>query len=188
MKILQKPFYQRDTATVAQELIGKKLVRIINGQIIAGIIVETEAYGHANDSASHAYRTQTERNTPMFGEAGYAYIYFIYGNHFCFNITAKADDVPAGAVLIRALIPTDGIELMKKYRKKDNLHILTNGPGKLAQALQIHKVHNFVDLTKKGKLFVVDQSPIKSEKIIQTPRIGISSGKDKQWRFALENK
>jgi DNA-3-methyladenine glycosylase len=187
MEIIQKPFYQRDTIIVAQELLGKKLVRIINGQIIAGIIIETEAYGHANDSASHAYRIQTKRNAPMFGEAGCAYVYFVYGNHFCFNITAKAGDAPAGAVLIRSLVPTDGIQLMQQHRKKDDVHILTNGPGKLAQALQINKEHNFVSITEQGQLFVVEQRPINQGKIIQAPRIGISSAKDKLWRFILED-
>jgi DNA-3-methyladenine glycosylase len=186
MKILKKPFYQRDTCTVAKELLGKKLVRVINGHILAGIIVETEAYGHANDSASHAYRTQTNRNAPMFGQVGCVYVYFVYGNHFCFNIVVKADDAPAGAVLIRALVPTDGIALMQQHRTKNDLRILTNGPGKLTQALNIHKTHNFVDLTQQGQIFVIDQPAIDASKIIQTPRIGISSGKDKYWRFLID--
>ncbi len=151
MNSINRSFYQRDTVTVAQDLLGKLLVRELNGQVLLGIIVETEAYTF-DDPASHTYCGKTARNAPMFGDVGHAYVYFIYGNHFCFNIVAKENDMPAGAVLIRALEPMNGIALMHKHRKKHNVRILTNGPGKLAQALHITKQHSGLDITQKGQL------------------------------------
>lgn len=186
MKVLNRSFYQRDTVIVARELLGKIVMRKINGMTLAGIIVETEAYCFDDDPASHAYRGKTKRNAPMFGMVGYTYVYFIYGNHFCLNIVAKSATTAAGAVLIRALEPLQGTEVMHRYRNNNCLKDLTNGPGKLAQALQISTVHNFVDVTQDGDLFVVDNNRQTAD-IIATTRIGITSGSDKQWRFCLRN-
>jgi len=161
-------------------------MRKINGKVLAGIIVETEAYCFDDDPASHAYRGKTKRNAPMFGMVGYAYVYFIYGNHFCLNIVAKSATTTAGAVLIRALEPLQGIEVMQCYRYNNCLKKLTNGPGKLAQALQITTVHNFIDVTQDGALFIVDNNRQVAD-IIATTRIGITAGLDKQWRFCLRN-
>ncbi|HEB41778.1 MAG TPA: DNA-3-methyladenine glycosylase [Candidatus Dependentiae bacterium] len=187
MKILNRSFYQRDTVIVAQELLGKIVMRKINGVTLAGIIVETEAYCFDDDPASHAYRGKTKRNAPMFGMVGYTYVYFIYGNHFCLNIVAKSATTAAGALLIRALEPLQGIEVMRRYRYNNCLKEVTNGPGKLAQALQITTVHNFIDVTKNGSLFIVDKDIHLSRDIIATTRIGITVGSDKQWRFCLRN-
>ncbi len=186
MKILLPDFYQKPTFEVARALIGKIVVRKIDGQLLMGKIIETEAYGFDNDPASHAYRGRTKRNEPMFGQIATAYVYFIYGNHYCFNIVAR-DSMQAGAVLIRALEPIRGIEFMKKMRKKDNEILLTNGPGKLAQALQLNKNHNFLDLTKKGNLWIQDNDLLSSERIVQTKRIGINKAVDLQWRFCINN-
>jgi len=187
MKILNRFFYQRNTVIVAQELLGKIVMRNINGMMLAGIIVETEAYCFDDDPASHAYRGKTKRNASMFGMVGYTYVYFIYGNHFCLNIVAKSAATTAGAVLIRALEPLQGVEIMQCYRYNNCLKELTNGPGKLAQALQITTVHNFIDVTQDGVLFIVDKDIHLSCDIIATTRIGITADVDKQWRFCLMN-
>jgi len=186
MKILNRSFYQQNTVIVAQELLGKIVIRKINGMTLAGIIVETEAYCFDDDPASHAYRGKTKRNAPMFGMVGYTYVYFIYGNHFCLNIVAKSATTAAGALLIRALEPLEGTEVMGRYRNNNCLKELTNGPGKLAQALQITTVHNFIDVTQDGALFIVDNNRQTAD-IIATTRIGITVGVDKQWRFCLRN-
>ena len=103
MSILPKKFYQRDTVVVAKELLGKKLTRKIGNYEISGTIIETEAYRHKDDPASHAFRNITDRNKVMFGEVGISYVYFTYGMHYCFNVVAKKMKVPAGAVLIRGI-------------------------------------------------------------------------------------
>ncbi|MGC2574693.1 MAG: DNA-3-methyladenine glycosylase, partial [Candidatus Nitrosopolaris sp.] len=140
MTCLDRSFYNRPTDLVAMDLLGNKLVRIISNtgekpKRLSGIIVETEAYGFKEDAASHAFRGQTPRNAVMFGEAGRAYIYFIYGNHFCVNVSARPFEIEAGAVLIRALQPVEGIKCMKIYRKTSEELSLTSGPGKIGQAL-----------------------------------------------------
>ncbi|HRN78036.1 MAG TPA: DNA-3-methyladenine glycosylase [Candidatus Dependentiae bacterium] len=181
--ILDPLFYQRDTVEVAKDLVGKKIIRTINGINLSGIITETEAYGFSDDPASHAYRGKTQRNAPMFGPVGYAYVYFIYGNHFCFNIVARAENQIAGAVLIRAIQPIEGIELMSYYRQQKDIRILTNGPGKLTQALHITKQHNYMNVMQKGELYVT--AGVIPDTICATPRIGISVGQDKLWRFII---
>lgn len=187
MKILPRNFYQRDTVEVAKELIGKKIVRIVNDHIISGIIVETEGYCYKIDESSHAYRGKTPRNEAMFGLAGCSYVYFIYGNHFCLNVVARKKDVDAGAVLIRAVEPVDGIEIMKHNRKKYDIKMLTNGPGKLTQAFGINKSHNGCDFTQKGSVYICESENATSSEIIATPRIGISVAQDKKWRFCLKS-
>jgi len=130
----------------------------------------------------------TERNKVMFGEAGLAYVYFTYGMHYCFNVVTG--EVGKGsAVLIRSLEPIDGIDLMKKFRQKDDVHILTNGPAKLCQALKIDKKLNGVDLKTSNEIFIAE--PDKNEKfeVVITKRIGIEKSKDLLLRFYIkENK
>src|SRR5487761_1007342 len=136
-KILARSFYSRSPIIVAKELIGKSLVRILeNGQKMEGIIVETEAYGGSRDPASHAYRGITPRNEVMFGEAGHAYVYFTYGFHNCLNFVTGKKGI-ATAVLIRAIEPTKGIEIMSRFRETAILNQIASGPGKLCQALAI---------------------------------------------------
>ena len=149
MSILPKKFYQRDTVVVAKELLGKKLTRKIGNYEISGTIIETEAYRHKDDPASHAFRNITDRNKVMFGEVGIAYVYFTYGMHYWFNVVAKKKNDKAGAVLIRAIQPQKGINHMIKNRKTDIISNLTNGPGKLTQAMQITLKQYNHDLTKK---------------------------------------
>lgn len=183
--IIERKFYSRNTIDVAKDLLGKILVRIIDGKVISGAIVESEAYRSTDDPASHSYRGKTERNSVMFGEVGHAYVYFTYGNHYCLNIVAKEDTTPAGAVLIRAIEPIEGVSFMRRYRKTSDPYNLTSGPGKLTQALKVTKRQNGVDVTKKEELYVVNGKHIDESEIVATSRIGIRVALDKPWRFHI---
>lgn len=187
MKILKRSFFQRSTAQVARDLIGKKLIRIWNGFMISGIITETEAYCGIIDPASHSYKGQTERNKALFGPVGHSYVYFIYGNHHCLNFVAREKDMPSGGVLIRSIVPLDGIEYMKQFRHTDKVSNLTNGPGKIGQALQLTLADNDIDVTKKGDLYVTEGIKVMPQDIIATPRIGISKAKKELLRFILRD-
>ena len=184
MKALPRKFYMRNTIQVAKDLLGKTLVRRIGKQTLAGIIIETEAYMGKNDPASHAARKKTERNKVMFGQVGYSYVYFTYGMHYCFNVVAKKEEDKSGAILIRAIQPQEGIKIMVKNRKTDIVSNLTNGPGKLTQAMKITTKQYNVDLTKNSTLFISDG--IKPTKILAKSRIGIKVGIDKQWNFSFK--
>jgi DNA-3-methyladenine glycosylase len=196
MKKLKRNFYNQSTLKVAQDLLGKFLVRKIGKNILSGKIVETEAYVGPNDLASHASRGKTTRTAPMFGPPGYAYVYLVYGLNYCFNIVTEGKNYPA-AVLIRAIEPAEGIKLMCRNRKLNfQFSILnfklTNGPGKLCQALKIDKSLNNLDLTK-NILWLEDRGiKIKPSEIAAAKRIGVDYAgkyKNKPWRFYLrENK
>ena len=183
---LPRRFYERDTVSVARELLGKVIVRHLRGSLLKGIIVEVEAYRGGDDPASHAYRGLTKRNQVMFGEPGHAYIYFTYGMHYCLNVTTEKLGQPA-AVLIRAAQPLTGIDRMKKWRKTDRLENLTNGPAKLTQALSIKRALNGHDLTKKGKLYISRPTNPETFSVVITSRIGIKTGRNKPWRFFIQN-
>jgi DNA-3-methyladenine glycosylase len=171
---------------VAKDLLGKKLVRTIrnnNMQFrLAGIIVETEAYGYSDDLASHAYVGPTGRNKIMFGDVGKAYVYFTYGNHFCLNVSARRSKVEAGAILIRGIEPVEGIELMRQFRPVDDIYSLTSGPGKLTQALNITSLLNGIDMTNSESEVYIEFGK-RPKRIVTTPRIGITRALDKEWRF-----
>ena len=184
MKILPRKFYEKDTVTVAKELLGKTLVRKIGGQTLTGKILETEAYKGKNDPASHASRKKTERNKVMFGQVGWSYVYFTYGMHYCFNIVAKKATDESGAILIRSIEPQKGIKYMIKNRKTDIISNLSNGPGKLTQAMKITTKQYNVDLTRNSTLFISDG--IKPTKILAKSRIGIKVGIDKPWNFSFK--
>jgi DNA-3-methyladenine glycosylase len=157
--VLSRDFYARDTVKVARSLLGKRLVRVKGKHRMAGRIVEVEAYRGSLDPASHAYRGLTQRNAPMFGEAGHAYVYFTYGNHYCLNITTQRVGTP-GAVLIRAIQPLEGLRTMRLLRPDVPDSNLTNGPGKLTKALGIDMALNRVDMTKLGELFVEESDDL----------------------------
>jgi DNA-3-methyladenine glycosylase len=191
-KILNSNFFLRETNIVAQDLLGKKLIRIIttknNKKIkLSGVIVETEAYGFKKDQASHAFKGMTNGNQIMFGPVGRSYIYFIYGNHFCFNVTARSQKEMAGAVLLRALEPQEGIQYMKENRNISDINSLTNGPGKIAQALCIDKQHNNYNLTDIKSEIYLEES-IKPDVILATKRIGITRSIDEYWRYVAASK
>jgi DNA-3-methyladenine glycosylase len=183
MKLIPRTFYSRNTRVVAIELLGHVLVFEQDGVTFAGKIVETEAYFGSSDPASHACRGLTDRNRPMFGPAGKTYVYFTYGNHHCLNVVTERDEVP-GAVLIRALEPLSGVEVMKKRRQMTEKIQLTNGPGKLTQAFGIDREHSELDLTKRP-LYIKEGEIVSPLSIKATTRIGISSAKDLPLRFYL---
>lgn len=186
MSSLPRDFFDRDPARVARDLLGTMLVHDSEEGRVAGWIVETEAYLHRIDPASHSYRRRTPRVEAMFGPPGHAYVYAIH-SRWCFNIVTQPPDV-ASAVLIRAIEPFEGIELMKKRRGKDSLLELCRGPAKLCEALGIDRSFNGYDLTTGKTLFVTkDRSkPIPRRQIVCTPRIGVTSAHELELRYFVE--
>lgn len=170
---------------VAPRLLGCLLERELNSKKVIGRIVETEAYDQT-DAASHSYRGRTPRTDVMFGAAGRTYVYFTYGMHFCLNIVTS----PVGhgsAVLIRALEPIEGLEIIKSHRPKiTDEHQLTNGPAKLCQALMIGRDFNGHDLSKSPLKLIV-RPPLDQKQIVQATCIGISRDTHRLWRFYIKN-
>lgn len=190
--ILKPSFYERDTSIVAIGLLGKILVRkYFNGRslvILSGIITETEAYYGSDDPASHAFRGITTRSGIMFGRPGIAYVYFCYGVHYMLNAVTEKKGVP-GAVLIRAVKPVIGLEQMIKNRKITGSHNIASGPGRLTQAFNIGSLENGKDLTDKNSFLNIRDSNIRiqDKKILKSCRIGISKGKEKPFRFVIQD-
>mgnify|MGYP006298388035 FL=1 len=191
---LGKKFYRQDAVTVAEELVGKLLIRKINGQEIKCRIVETEAYMGAEDKASHAYQNKrTPRTEVMFKSGGYVYVYLIYGMYYCFNVVTGVEDKP-GAVLIRAVEPLSGIDIIKKNRKikSDKKQDLTNGPGKLCQALQINENFDGYNLIKADDLYIEENTEKKEKDNVEIgtgKRVNIDYAEeyqDKLWRFYIK--
>ncbi|WP_375327407.1 DNA-3-methyladenine glycosylase [Candidatus Tisiphia endosymbiont of Nemotelus uliginosus] len=162
--MLPKTFYERDTLTVSQELLGK----ILCFNNITAQIIETEGYRGEDDPACHAARGMTPRTKTMYGPAGTAYIYLIYGMYYCLNIVTENEGFPA-AVLIRGVI------------QQTPVPYLLDGPGKLCRALGINKAYNGCDMTLNQSFCVIDIGH--TAKFVSTPRIGISKGQDKLWRY-----
>lgn len=175
---LPRSFYGRRTDLVAKDLLGCILVRKLGGIRLSGKIVETEAYLGQEDPGSHASRGMTPRNKIMFGKPGFTYVYFVYGNHYCLNFTTEREGT-AGAVLIRALEPVEGIVEMAKNRHGRSL---TSGPGRLTQALGITTKNNGTDLTG-SEIYVLKGK--KPEKIKAATRIGLRGGRDLKLRFYI---
>lgn len=171
-----------DSVEVAPKLLGSLLIRTTPAGVVVTKIVETEAY-HQRDAASHSYRGKTPRNSVMFGPAGVAYVYFTYGMHFCFNVVT-GEEGEGSAVLVRALEPVEGLDIMRKNRggRED----VANGPAKLCQALAIDRSLNGHNLTRPP-LQLVLQPAIDSTDIIQTTRIGISREQHQPWRFYIKD-
>jgi DNA-3-methyladenine glycosylase len=178
--ILHRDFYARSTEEVARDLLGKVLV---HGRV-AGIIVETEAYPGGDDRASHSSRGITNRTRVIFGEPGHAYVYFIYGMYECFNIVVDRAGT-GGCVLVRALEPLDGIDLMRRRRPTaKGIEDLANGPGKLTLAMSITRSHYGADLTR-GKLVVREQAESPKIEVAASPRIGITHNADRLLRYTI---
>jgi DNA-3-methyladenine glycosylase len=178
--ILKRGFYERPTIEVARALLGKVLVH----EGTAGIVVETEAYLGGDDLASHSARGITNRTRVIFGPPGHAYVYLIYGMYECLNIVAEPAGIP-GCVLVRALQPVAGIEIMRQRRPATRrCEDLASGPGKLTLALGITRAHNGADLTR-GSLVVREPAVPRPFEIAVTPRIGITQCADLPLRFVL---
>jgi DNA-3-methyladenine glycosylase len=184
---LPRSFYERDTVVVAPTLLGQRLVRMLNGRRLSGLICETEAYGGADDPASHAYR-HTPRSAIMFGPSGVVYVYVIYGMHHCLNAVTAGDGHP-GAVLIRGIFPAEGIEVMRGQRPGVADGRLADGPGKLCQALGITLAMNGSDLTENAELFITAGEQVNTREIMATPRIGVRGDEEtrtRPWRFVWQ--
>jgi DNA-3-methyladenine glycosylase len=182
---LPRSFYEQSTIDVAKQLLGKYLVRKHSEGNTIGRIVETEAYVGPQDLACHASRGRTARTEVMFGPAGHAYVYFIYGFYNMLNLVTEAQDYPA-AVLIRAVEPVHGIELMKVRRKSNVLRNLASGPGKLCQAFAVDRTLNGANLS--GSLLYVEDRGDLAPKFRVTPRVGVDYAgewKDKPFRFLV---
>jgi len=180
---LARRFYARDPVVLARDLLGRVLFCRTPEGLLAGRIVETEAYTGAADAASHAFRGRTARNAVMFGPAGYAYVYFTYGMHYCLNVTA---DVPgtAGAVLLRALEPLAGVEIMRAGGDQGPEVRLLSGPGKIGRAFGLTLEDNGRDFTR-GPLGIAAGSPVADREVARSRRIGISRAVDLPYRFTV---
>ncbi len=185
-------FFKQDAVTLAQQLLGKKLIRRVDGMQIETRIVETEAYVGPEDKGCHAYgNKRTKRTETMFREGGSAYIYLIYGMYYCFNVVAANKDKPE-AVLIRGVEPLSHLEWIKNNRKIKSKKIadLTNGPGKLCRALQIDKSLEACSVMSQGPLYIEEDMTYTVQSIISSPRINIDYAeeyKDKHWRFYIKD-
>ena len=190
---LSREFFNRDAITVARELLGKLLIRREGGKLLAGRIVEDEAYLGALDPAAHAYNGRTARNAVLFGPPGHAYVYFIYGNHYCTNVSCMPEG-DAGGVLLRALEPVFGITEMAKLRavvlseppRTSQLRLISSGPGRMSEALGITRQRdNGKDLTDaRSDLWVADDGS-RVERIATSKRIGIKKAIDEPLRFVI---
>lgn len=184
MKI-KREFYLTDGLTLSRNLLGKVLVHNTTEGITKGRIVEVEAYMGAQDKAAHSYKNlRSGRTKVQFGPGGFAYIYMIYGMHNCMNVVANVEGT-AQAVLIRALEPVQGIELMKERRNNRNIRLLCSGPGRLCQAMGITKAQYGIDLCGE-QLYLEDAPELKEEEVELSKRINIDYGeeaRDYLWRF-----
>jgi DNA-3-methyladenine glycosylase len=183
-EVLPASFYNRDPVTVARELLGKFLVREFDGTVLAGRIVETEAYLAAHDPASHAYSGPTSRNAAMFGPPGHAYVYLIYGFYCCVNVVTEGAGVPS-AVLIRAVEPLMGLDRMQARRRTDRTTQLASGPSKLCQAFAIDRTLDKWDVTKGQSLWYAMPAVNPQLHITVTTRVGISVAGDLPLRFYM---
>jgi DNA-3-methyladenine glycosylase len=184
---LERQFFNRPTLEVARELLGTRLVRLEDGARTTGIIVETEAYIGEEDLGCHASAGYTPRTQVMYGPPGHAYVYFTYGMHWMLNFVVEAKGVPA-AVLIRAIVPTEGIERIATRRAGRPRQEWTNGPGKICMALAINRAQNRADLcAPESELFVEYGVSISDSSVTNTPRVGLNSvpepWKSVPWRF-----
>ena len=185
---LPPEFYLDRPEKVAQNLLGKLLIRKLKDQTLIARIVETEAYLGNDDPAAHSFAGRTARNEVLFGPPGHAYVYFIYGMHYCLNVSCEPEG-QAGGVLIRALEPVTGLAEMARLRKlppNASPRLLTSGPGKLCQALAIARPeHNGIDLTDPASELQIADDGYQPIEIAITPRIGISKASDLELRFLI---
>ena len=192
-KILPRAFFNRDAVTVARNLLGKLFVRREGRKLLAGRIVEDEAYLGQADPAAHAYSGRTARNFVLFGPPGHAYVYFVYGNHFCLNVSCMRDGQGEG-VLFRAMEPVVGVETMARARgleisalaRTTQLRLISSGPGRMSQALGITRERdNDKDLTSRASGLWLAHDGFHPQRIVTTPRVGITKAIDEPLRFAI---
>lgn len=183
---LERPFFEKDTIWVARNLLGKYLVRRTDEGEMRGKIVETEAYLGVSDPACHAYAGLTPRTAVFFGKPCVAYVFVIFGIHYCLNVITLPEPL-AGCVLIRALEPVSGLDLMRKNRPVDKDVNLANGPGKLTKALSIDSTHNGINLTDPDSELIITEGHDDSFEIEVTKRVGISKAADELLRFYIKN-
>jgi len=186
-QILSLAFYNRPVLNVARDLLGMRLVRILENTRTAGIIIETESYDGENDLACHAHVGKTRRNEVMFGPPGHAYIYFTYGMHWLLNCVTGQEGYPA-AVLIRSIFPTENVEAIARRRLPAKEKDWCNGPAKLTRAFSIDKQLNGVNLcSKQSPIFIELAETVSENQVRISPRVGISSvpepWRSKPWRF-----
>jgi DNA-3-methyladenine glycosylase len=188
---LTRSFYRQPTRALAQALLGCRVVRLWHGRRLSGLIVETEAYLGETDLACHAHVGRTARNNVMYGKPGLAYVYFTYGLHWMLNVVSEPEAYPA-AVLIRALEPLEGLEVMREQRPAARPIELCRGPAKLTQALRIDQALNGVDLCKRqGDLWIEAGEPVPTRSVGRGPRVGLFSTpepwKSKPWRYWIKH-
>jgi len=189
-KQLGRDFFSRNTLQVASGLLGKRLVRVEDGQRLGGIICEVEAYRGEADQACHARAGWTNRTRVMYGQPGHAYVYFTYGQHWMLNFVTEEEGYPA-AVLIRAILPVEGLEIISVRRAKVPAPRWTDGPAKLCQALGIDGRQNGVDLcAEEAEIFVEQGQAIDPGGITLGPRVGLNNvpepWKSMPWRFLIK--
>jgi DNA-3-methyladenine glycosylase len=190
--MLRRSFYERDIIEVCKDLLGKIIIHESSEGVTAGKIVETEAYRGPEDQAAHSSGgRRTDRNEVMFGPKGCAYVYFIYGLYYCFNVTAGNTSGKPEAILIRALEPVAGEDIMAKRRGPIRRRVanLTNGPSRLCMAMGISRAHNKADLTAPP-LYIKDSPSVLQKNIVETKRIGVDyagNWKNKLWRFYIKD-
>ncbi len=190
LRPLERAFFARTPRRVARELLGKVLVRELGESRLAARVVEVEAYLGERDPASHAFPGLTPRNAVMFGAPGFAYVYFIYGVHYCLNVSCQREGL-AGAVLFRALEPLVGMAEMARARKISlhgpaDLRKLTSGPGRLAEAFGVTRIRdNGCDLTSPASGLWIGEDGFRAGKILTTPRIGITKAAEDRLRYVL---
>ena len=178
---MERAFYARDTREVARDLLGAVLLHRVDGQRVSGRIVEVEAYRTTDDQAAHAHAGHTPRNAPMWEAPGHAYVYLTYGIHWLLNVVCEPEGVPA-AVLIRALEPLEGQDVIAARRAGRPFLAWTSGPGKLTQALGITGAHNRLDLTApQSALWIEAGDPVPDAQVCTGPRIGLGKHVREPW-------
>jgi len=171
---LTRSFFARDAQTLARDLLGRTLVRVLNGERLAGRIVETEAYLGPDDLAAHTKNwRRTPRVEPMYAKPGTAYVFLTYGMHHCLNLSAEREGFPS-AVLIRAIEPTEGVESMRTRRGARRDRDIASGPAKLCDALAIDRSHSGMDCCRSGDLFLEPGEPVARAGITMTARVGVA--------------
>ena len=192
-RILPREFFNRDPVTVGRQLLGKLLIRRAGRMLLAGRVVENEAYLGAEDPAAHAYSGRTPRNSVLFGPPGHAYVYFIYGNHYCLNVSCMPEG-HAGCVLLRAMEPVFGLPAMARARgleltstpRPTQLRLVASGPGRMSQALGITRLRdNDKDLTSPASDLWFADDGYRPEHITATPRVGITKAVERPLRFVI---